>query len=100
MLPSMILQPIVENAIKHGLTPKPSGGTITLRTWTDGDDIKISIQDDGVGFHVDSVDESKSVGLQNVRFRLRHMMDGDLRIESDPGCGTTVTIILPQHGQK
>lgn len=100
MLPPLILQPIVENAIKHGLTPKPSGGTITLRTWLDGDEIKLSIRDDGVGFDVDLVDESKSVGLQNVRFRLLHLMDGDLRIESAPGCGTTVTIILPQHGQK
>lgn len=97
MLPSLILQPIVENAIKHGLTPKPSGGTITLRTWVDGGDIKISIRDDGVGFDVNSVDESKSVGLSNVRFRLQYMMHGCLSIESTPGHGTTVTISLPQQ---
>ncbi len=95
MLPPMILQPIVENSIKHGLTPKPSGGTITLRTRLDGGNILIIIEDDGVGFDPAALDSTRSVGLNNVRFRLQQIMHGHLDIKSAPGCGTTVTIAIP-----
>lgn len=95
MIPPLILQPIVENSIKHGLTPKPGGGTVMLRTWTDGRNVFIAISDDGVGVDVKMLDKDKSVGLKNVRFRLRHIMQGELKFESTPGYGTTVTISIP-----
>lgn len=96
LIPPLILQPIVENAIKHGLTPKPSGGTIILRTWADESNIYIAIQDDGVGFDPAAVNKDKSVGLKNVRYRLQYTMRGSLDVKSAPGKGTTVTVSIPR----
>lgn len=94
-LPPLILQPIVENSIKHGLFPKPEGGTITLQTQVRDDDIEIIIMDDGVGYDVNEMKKEESVGLDNVRFRLKYMVKGRMNIESSPGNGTKVTIIIP-----
>lgn len=96
MLPSLILQPIVENALEHGLKEKPSGGTIILRTWEADDEIRILVEDDGIGFDADSQQDKRSVGLQNVSFRLQHMMHGRMTISSSPQEGTVVTIIIPR----
>lgn len=93
-IPSLILQPIVENSIKHGLLPKQDGGTIWLRTKREKDDILICIEDDGVGFDPDKM-RGNSIGLENVRFRLKHMMNGSIEIESSPGKGTRVEIKIP-----
>ena len=97
MLPSLILQPLVENSIKYGIKPKPEGGTVTLRTWAEEKRIRISVEDDGVGFDVDKEPSSGSVGIKNVRFRLEQMMHGQLDIQSVPGKGTTVTISIPRE---
>ena len=97
MIPPLVLQPIVENAIKHGLTPKPNGGTVRLRTWTVNNEVWIEIRDDGVGFNVDAVSSERSVGLRNVRFRLEQLMHGRLMINSTPGKGTVVTIAIPRE---
>ena len=97
LLPPLILQPIVENAIKHGLTPKPSGGTVTLRTREENGAIRISIEDDGMGFDPDVAPPEGSVGLQNVKSRLKHIMNGTLDVRSAPGQGAAVTIIIPQE---
>ncbi|MGN0134940.1 MAG: sensor histidine kinase, partial [Anaerotignum sp.] len=95
-LPPLVLQPIVENAIKHGLLPKEEGGTISLRTWTDGKDIFITIEDDGVGFDLQSLSENtQSIGLDNVRFRLMHMIHGRMEIQTEIGKGTVVTMMIP-----
>lgn len=94
-IPPLVLQPIVENSIKHGLRPKPDGGTVTLRTWADKTNIYITVHDDGMGFDPGTVENDKSVGLSNVSFRLTHLMHGKLDIDSKPGLGTTVTITIP-----
>lgn len=93
-IPLLILQPLVENSFKHGIFPKPEGGTVILRTWRDGETFKISVEDDGIGFDTNSVG-SKSVGIKNARFRLEKMIQGRLDIESSPGIGTKATITLP-----
>lgn len=97
MLPSLILQPLVENSIKYGIKPKPEGGTVTLRTWAEEKLIRISVEDDGIGFDVDKMPSSGSVGIKNVRFRLEQIMHGQLDIQSVPGKGTTVTISIPRE---
>ena len=97
MLPSLILQPLVENSIKYGIKPKPEGGTVTLRTWAEEKQICISVEDDGIGFDVDKMPSSGSVGIKNVRFRLEQIMHGQLDIQSVPGKGTTVTISIPRE---
>ena len=94
-IPSLILQPIVENAIKHGMLPKKSGGTIELHTKKEKGNIIITITDDGVGFDTQNMKKEGSVGLDNVRFRLIHMVNGRLDIESSEGKGTKVTITIP-----
>ncbi len=94
-LPPLVLQPLVENAIKHGLTPKPEGGTITLRTERVGDCVVITVADDGVGFCTDAPAKKTSVGLSNVRFRLKQLANGDIKLESTPGQGTVATVTVP-----
>lgn len=98
-LPPLVLQPIVENSIKHGLFPKQDGGTIELHTQKNGDSIWITITDDGVGYDMANVYKKESVGLDNVRFRLKHMINGRLDIESSQDRGTKVTIIIPCKGE-
>lgn len=99
-LPPLILQPIVENAIKHGLFPKTEGGTILLFTRMEGDNIMITVTDDGVGFDTKAPHREGAVGLDNVRFRLEHMVNGTMNIESSPGKGTTVTMVIPCRQNK
>ncbi len=99
-LPPLTLQPVVENAIKHGLTPKPEGGSIHLQTSLQGDMICITISDDGVGFNLAELQQKNSVGLNNVRFRLKQIVNGDLQLKSLPGRGTWVSIIIPLEENK
>lgn len=95
MIPPLILQPIVENSVKHGLTTTTRGGTIYLDTWLDNDTTYVQIRDDGVGYDTFAPQKDDSTGLRNVRFRLKHVANGDMTIKSIPGYGTTVTITIP-----
>lgn len=99
MIPPLILQPVVENAIKHGVSKKQDNGTIVLRTRNVGDNIVITVTDDGVGFDLRELDKEKSVGIRNIRFRLEHLVHGSLDIKSEPGNGTEVTIIIPKENK-
>lgn len=94
-IPPLVLQPLVENAIKHGLTPLHDGGTVTLRTWEDEKNIYLAVEDNGIGFQITDLEKDTAVGLKNVQFRLAHMMNGSLKVESTPGVGTAVTITIP-----
>ena len=96
LIPPMLMQPLVENAIQHGLNPRPGGGTITLRTREEEDWIRVEISDDGVGFDPERPAGRQSVGIRNVRFRLEHMVGGRLELKSIPGQGTTATILIPK----
>lgn len=98
LMPPLILQPLVENAIKHGLIPKAGGGTVRLSTRAEENQILVVVEDDGVGFHTENPYRTGAVGLENVRFRLEHMVQGSMIIESKPGKGTKVTITLPRKG--
>ena len=95
-IPPLTVQPLVENAIKHGICPKENGGTITLKTEENDGIITITVSDDGVGFDVNSPvkkDGTRShIGLQNVRKRVESYNGGKLTIESEKDKGTTVTI--------
>ncbi len=98
IVPSMILQPLVENSIKHGLSPKVDGGSIYLRSRIVDGRLVIEVEDDGVGIAGASGDGgSTGIGIANVQERL-HVLYGDtasMEIESKPGLGTTVRIVLP-----
>ncbi|MEP7155457.1 MAG: sensor histidine kinase [Betaproteobacteria bacterium] len=95
-IPSMLLQPLVENAIKHGLEPKVEGGSIVLKARRTGDAIEISISDTGLGF---SGATSTGLGLRNVRERIEKLFDGkgSLVIEENAPAGTCVKVAIPSE---
>lgn len=99
-LPYLTIQPLLENSIKHGILPKAEGGTIELHTKREGNNILISVTDDGIGYNIEEIGKEHSVGLENVRFRLQYMMHGNLIIASEPGKGTKATILIPDNRQR
>jgi two-component system LytT family sensor kinase len=100
LVPSMLLQPIVENCLKHGLAPKLGGGKIELRTSNTGSRLRIEIEDNGVGISEEKMPYVyvEGIGLSNVRERLRVLYGTDfhLDIRSNPGQGTVIRIDIPQ----
>ena len=100
-IPALTVQPIVENAIKHGLMKLPSGGTIRVVSYETDTDYCISVVDDGVGFDTGVlIDDRKHVGLRNIRERLKVMVNGRLDIESTVGVGTKVLVTIPKEERK
>ncbi len=96
LIPPMLLQPIVENCIQHGLRPKPEGGTITLSVHKVGENIEITVSDDGVGYTIGN-ERVGSVGMKNVQFRLKSMANGTMEVWSEPGKGTSTKLIMPER---
>ena len=100
-IPALTVQPIVENAIKHGLMKLPKGGTIRVVSYETDKDYCISVVDDGVGFDTNALlDDRQHVGLRNIRERLKVMVNGTLEIESTIGVGTKVLIKIPKEARK
>lgn len=97
-IPPLTVQPIVENAIKHGLLEHGKSGTVFLHTQRKENLIVITVTDNGAGFAPEVLEKAESVGIRNVRYRLETMMGGTLAIESETGKGTKVTIQIPQKG--
>jgi two-component system LytT family sensor kinase len=99
-VPSMLLQPIVENCLKHGLAPKIDGGRIQLRTRNRDGRLHIEIEDNGVGISEEKMPHVyvEGIGLSNVRERLRVLYGADFRleIESHTGQGTVIRIDIPE----
>ena len=91
-IPPLTVQPLVENAIKHGLLEQDRSGMVILRTEREGEMVVITIVDDGVGFVPQEIKSKECVGIRNVRYRLENMAGGSLAIDSTPGEGTKVTI--------
>ncbi len=98
LIPTLTLQPIVENAVKHGLCERKEGGTLRIRTEESDNSIIIIVSDDGVGFDVDKepADRDIHIGIQNVRTRLQMLCGGSLSLNSKVGVGTCVTIEIPK----
>jgi two-component system LytT family sensor kinase len=102
MVPSMLLQPLVENSIKHGLSSMVEGGSIYLRSRLSESGLVIEVEDDGVGMAATQLGESKStpgagIGMANISERLQ-VLYGDtarMTIDSNEGKGTLVRIRLP-----
>lgn len=102
VIPSMLLQPLVENSIKHGLAPKVEGGSIYLRSRVSNSRLIIEVEDDGVGMGAAQLEESSSwpgmgIGMANISERLQ-VLYGDtarMTIDSHQGKGTLIRIRLP-----
>lgn len=97
-LPALTLQPLVENAIRHGVTKKKGGGTVSVSTREDAQYFYVEVRDDGLGFDPAALSEGSGehVGLRAVRMRLREISGGTLSIESSPGAGTRVEVRIPK----
>lgn len=98
-LPVLSLQPLVENAIRHGIGMREDGGKITISSLERPDHYEVRITDDGVGFDVSASPpkNEQHIGIQNVRKRLETMCGGTLTVTSTPGLGTTTTILIPKE---
>ncbi len=98
LLPVLTIQPLAENAVKHGLMKKAEGGTLTITSRMTNDGHLVLIEDDGAGFDVNAEnreDDRVHVGVENVRSRLKMMCGGEIKVESEPGKGTRISIFIP-----
>jgi sensor histidine kinase YesM len=97
LVPSLFLQPIVENAIIHAIAPRGFGGTVQLSAYVDGARLVIEVRDDGEGWDTEALAYSRGTGLNIVRRQLeiRFPAESELRIESAPQAGTCVRLALP-----
>jgi two-component system LytT family sensor kinase len=100
MVPSMLLQPLVENSIKHGLRSKVEGGTIRIRTYRTGSKLHLLVEDDGVGIPEDKLATllERGIGVNNVHERLKVLFGSEYRmwIDSEPGKGARIQIEVPE----
>ena len=101
-VPVLTVQPIVENAVKHGTSKKRGGGRVMISTEEERDCYVIKVADTGLGFDPSKPknDGKRHVGIENVRQRLSNMCGGTLTIESAVGEGTVATIRIPKGGKK
>jgi two-component system LytT family sensor kinase len=110
LVPSMLLQPLIENSIKHGLEPRIEGGTVTLRSRLQQNKLVITVEDDGIGMSPESTSASHQsgrrsgllqagtgIGMRNVRERMKVLCgpDAGFEILSRPGRGTRVVLTIP-----
>ena len=99
IVPSLLLQPLVENCIKHGFARKVGPGTITLRSWREGRAVVIEVEDDGLGISEERLQSAMSsgIGLSNVHERLRVLYGttGRLVLTGAPGKGARVRVEIP-----
>ncbi|MEI5582606.1 MULTISPECIES: sensor histidine kinase [unclassified Agromyces] len=108
VIPFLSLQPLVENAIRHGLEPREQGGTVVISSHDDGTHTEITVDDDGVGMEPGALrelladgragDRAAHIGLRNVDSRVRGIYGDDhaLVIETNPGAGTMVRMRIPK----
>lgn len=100
LVPSMLLQPLVENSIKHGLSTKVEGGTIRLRASRVDSRLHLLVEDDGVGIPETQLANllERGIGVSNVNERLKVLFQNDYRmwIDSQPGRGTRIGIEVPE----
>lgn len=100
-IPPLTLQPIAENAVRHGLMKKENGGTLTIRSHENETAYVITVTDDGVGFSQEpgKAEKNAHIGLANVKSRLAALCGGSVQIQSEIDKGTTVTILIPKEGE-
>jgi sensor histidine kinase YesM len=98
-VPNLLLQPLIENAIRHGIAPKATGGTIEIKANRHGDRITLSVEDDGIGINFPAETSLKEgIGLKSVRTRLQHLYNESHKFslkKSDKGQGLCVELVIP-----
>lgn len=101
-VPTLSVQPLVENAIKHGITKKLDGGTVKISTYEDNNNYYVKVEDNGIGFDhtICKKDGKPHYGIEITKQRLRQMLNARLDIKSEIGYGTTAIISLPKTDNK
>jgi sensor histidine kinase YesM len=105
-IPPLSIQPLVENAIRHGLRKTGCRGTVFVSIKKMIDGVKITVSDDGVGMPLNEQEKLAAqridggVGLRNIDMRLRKLYGTGLMIQSEPGKGTDVMFIIPLRGDQ
>lgn len=97
-VPPLTVQPLVENAIKHGIRGKNGDGTVKIRTSEDENSYMVEVLDDGAGFDPAVAAPKTSAGLENIRLRLQEIAGACLEINSIPGKGTRAIVRIPKQG--
>lgn len=100
ILPVLSVQPMVENAIKHGITKNIGGGKVWVKTYEDKDNHMVEIIDNGVGFYAKDIDKNDGkthIGIKNTKRRIETMCHGTFRIESEVGGLTKVLMTIPKE---
>ena len=98
-IPPLVVQPLVENAVRHGVKTRAEGGTVVVATRRTGDAIEVSVRDNGCGFSsaTERQDEHRQVGIENVRERIERQCAGRLEVASGSD-GTVATLVIPMGG--
>ena len=94
-LPKLCLQPLVENAVCHGICQKMEGGTVQIRSFRKNGEICVQILDDGAGFDTEKLKDADGIAIRNLKLRLKEFLNADLEIESRKGEGCRQTIHIP-----
>lgn len=95
LLPVLSVQPLVENAVKHGLGDSEDGGKVIIATREEKDRYVVTVTDDGVGFEPGEVKgNGEHIGIENIRKRLAAVCGGELVIKSEVGRGTEAMVII------
>jgi LytS/YehU family sensor histidine kinase len=103
LVPTFLLEPLVENAIRHGVAPRPEGGHVEIEGHREGKRLRLSVKDDGPGLpHGWDPEQSSGVGIRNTRERLQCLYGDDhtFRISGEPGAGLAVEIEIPYHTRR
>jgi LytS/YehU family sensor histidine kinase len=98
-VPNLILQPLVENAVKHGIDRAGGYGTIELRAHRNGDDLELTVRDTGPGRDPSPPSRASGVGLRLTRERLEELYGDEQRMDLEPvdGGGMCARVVLPYH---
>lgn len=93
-VPPLTIQPLVENAVKHGILEKIEGGTVTVKAYETDNSYVIEVIDDGIGFDVNDInfEENKHIGLKNIMYRISHAYNGKVEVDSKINIGTTIKV--------
>lgn len=96
LVPSMILQPLVENSVRHGVAPHPEGGCIKIKAWRDNSTLRVDVEDDGPGLY-NATPPKERVGLTNTRARVKNLYGDEhgLTLRNATGGGLVVSLTIP-----
>lgn len=98
LVPPLTIQPLVENAVCHGICEKIEGGTVVIASRRERDEIVVEIRDDGAGFDAAKLESVKGIGISNLRLRLEELLHASLEILSSPGEGCVQLVRIPFDG--